>query len=254
MANNAYPPTFRAPWLPSRAERLAAFRVEQERYNPRPANRWRANDPDWRALRAQHLREEPMCHRCAQLGQETIATVVDHIQPLRTHPEPDGSIGLIFNRYVFFIIKAKRNASAGFERWKISGTGGGVRKFRVSPCGRPRKASFFACKFLAKKPPRGSLMGWDAGVHRRSQPRCSDCRARSSLHAMPAGATRRRPAIWPASRHRHGCPRRSGSYGPRYCSMPLAGCSTASIGRCSPGLHRGGGPARQGDRGPAQAG
>jgi 5-methylcytosine-specific restriction endonuclease McrA len=87
MTRNAYPPTFRAPWLPSRAERLAAFRVEQERYNPRPVNRWRANDPEWRTLRALHLRGEPMCRRCAQLGRETAAAMVDHIQPVSIAPE-----------------------------------------------------------------------------------------------------------------------------------------------------------------------
>jgi 5-methylcytosine-specific restriction endonuclease McrA len=87
MTRNAYAPTFRAPWLPSRAERLAAFRVEQERYNPRPPSSQRGYGVDWRALRREHLADEPYCRACARNGLEVPAVMVDHIKTIRDAPE-----------------------------------------------------------------------------------------------------------------------------------------------------------------------
>jgi 5-methylcytosine-specific restriction protein A len=87
MTKNARAPLFRAPWLPSQAERLAAFRTEQQRYNPPAPAAQRGYDVDWRAVRKQHLAEEPYCRACMQLGRETIAAMVDHIQTIRDAPE-----------------------------------------------------------------------------------------------------------------------------------------------------------------------
>ena len=87
MTRNARAPVFRPPWAPSRAQQLAAFRAEQERHHPRPAGRWRADDPEWRALRAAHLAEEPMCRMCARIGVDRPAQMVDHIEAVREAPE-----------------------------------------------------------------------------------------------------------------------------------------------------------------------
>jgi 5-methylcytosine-specific restriction endonuclease McrA len=84
---NARPPRFRAPWLPSRAASLAAFRQEQRRWNPQPPAAARGYDPAWSALRAQHLAVEPNCRKCALRGVETSARIVDHVVPVRVAPE-----------------------------------------------------------------------------------------------------------------------------------------------------------------------
>jgi 5-methylcytosine-specific restriction enzyme A len=84
---NARAPIFRAPWLPSRAEQLAAFRTEQTRYKPRVAPRAAGYDTDWERLRARHLAEYPDCRMCERLGKETRARMVDHIQPICDAPE-----------------------------------------------------------------------------------------------------------------------------------------------------------------------
>lgn len=39
----------------------------------------RTNDPRWRALRAEVLREQPLCRLCERNGRTQVATVVDHI-------------------------------------------------------------------------------------------------------------------------------------------------------------------------------
>ncbi len=87
MVRNARPPVFHPPWLPSRAARLAAFRKEQERVNPRPAAAARGYDQDWARLRAAHLADEPYCPECARLGRETLPRIADHIVPVRDAPE-----------------------------------------------------------------------------------------------------------------------------------------------------------------------
>ena len=38
---------------------------------------------EWKALRAEHLLEEPFCRECARNGERVPATVVDHIVPHR---------------------------------------------------------------------------------------------------------------------------------------------------------------------------
>jgi 5-methylcytosine-specific restriction protein A len=84
---NARPPIFRAPWLPSRAQQLAAFRDEQRRFNPQAPAAARGYDADWRTLRAAHLAEHPFCRACAARGIERRAHMVDHIEPIRQAPE-----------------------------------------------------------------------------------------------------------------------------------------------------------------------
>lgn len=41
----------------------------------------------WLALRAQHLRREPLCRFCVQQGLVTVGTIVDHIRPHRGNVE-----------------------------------------------------------------------------------------------------------------------------------------------------------------------
>ena len=84
---NSRAPLFRAPWVPSAGERLAAFRAEQARYHKRPPATARGYDSDWRALRAEVLAAEPMCRQCARQGIERRAQMVDHIEPIRIAPE-----------------------------------------------------------------------------------------------------------------------------------------------------------------------
>lgn len=84
---NARPPLFRAPWLPSRAASLAAFRQEQRRWNPQPSAAARGYDEAWRKLRAQHLAAEPNCRKCALQGIEEPARIADHIVPVRLAPD-----------------------------------------------------------------------------------------------------------------------------------------------------------------------
>jgi 5-methylcytosine-specific restriction enzyme A len=87
VTRNAYPPTFRAPWLPSREQKLAAFRLEQERYNLRLPASQRGYGVDWRALRKQHMAGEPYCRACLLSGNEVRAVMVDHIRTIRDAPE-----------------------------------------------------------------------------------------------------------------------------------------------------------------------
>lgn len=84
---NARPPVFRPPWLPSREHRLALFREEQARNNPRPPREARGYDADWRELRRRHLAEHPWCVECKKLGRETPARIVDHVVPVSVAPD-----------------------------------------------------------------------------------------------------------------------------------------------------------------------
>ena len=47
----------------------------------------RGYDNDWRKVRLAHLKSEPLCRFCQQTNIITIATMVDHIKPIVTHPE-----------------------------------------------------------------------------------------------------------------------------------------------------------------------
>jgi len=43
----------------------------------------RGYDGRWRRVRAMHLRSEPLCRMCQAAGRVTLATMVDHIVPIR---------------------------------------------------------------------------------------------------------------------------------------------------------------------------
>lgn len=49
----------------------------------RPTAQQRGYDKAWRAVRAAHLKIEPWCRMCRQVGQRTAATDVDHIVRIR---------------------------------------------------------------------------------------------------------------------------------------------------------------------------
>jgi 5-methylcytosine-specific restriction protein A len=84
---NARAPLFKAPWIPTKAQRLAAFRQEQERFHPRPSTKERGYGPDWNKLRNEILVAEPNCRDCARRGIDRLAQMVDHIEPIRVAPE-----------------------------------------------------------------------------------------------------------------------------------------------------------------------
>ncbi len=42
---------------------------------------------DWQMVRNAHINEHPWCVACAEQGVQTPASEVDHIQPVRSHPE-----------------------------------------------------------------------------------------------------------------------------------------------------------------------
>ena len=44
------------------------------------------DSPRWRKLRAFVLAEEPLCRLCAEMGRDTPANTVDHIQPHKNNP------------------------------------------------------------------------------------------------------------------------------------------------------------------------
>jgi 5-methylcytosine-specific restriction enzyme A len=44
---------------------------------------WPYSTQRWQRLRAAHLSKEPWCRYCASVGVTTVATVVDHVIPVR---------------------------------------------------------------------------------------------------------------------------------------------------------------------------
>ena len=80
--------------MPSKPRTLAGI-LRSRRHADREYNRAR-RDPvvarihgsaRWQAVRAQVLREEPVCRACARLGLTEPATQVDHVVPLAVAPE-----------------------------------------------------------------------------------------------------------------------------------------------------------------------
>lgn len=69
----------------------AHLREERREYD-----KGRQNDPfrkiyssrRWRAVRALHLQEEPLCRDCRNEGRVTAAEMVDHIKPIRQGGDP----------------------------------------------------------------------------------------------------------------------------------------------------------------------
>ena len=80
--------------MPSKPRTLAGI-LRHRRHADREYNRTR-RDPvvarihgsaRWQAVRAQVLRDEPLCRECAGLGLTVLATQVDHVVPLAVAPE-----------------------------------------------------------------------------------------------------------------------------------------------------------------------
>ncbi len=80
--------------MPSKPRTLAGI-LRHRRHADREYNRAR-RDPviarihgsaRWQAVRAQVLRDEPLCRECARLGLTVLATQVDHVVPLAVAPE-----------------------------------------------------------------------------------------------------------------------------------------------------------------------
>jgi 5-methylcytosine-specific restriction endonuclease McrA len=65
----------------SKAESLRSWRKFQNAFHPRPSATERGYDADWRWLRADWLKAHPDC----ACGEH--ATIVDHIESIREHPE-----------------------------------------------------------------------------------------------------------------------------------------------------------------------
>ena len=53
----------------------------------RPTGYERGYDYEWRKFRKQYLKYHPLCVECTKMGRLRRATDVDHIKPLRDHPE-----------------------------------------------------------------------------------------------------------------------------------------------------------------------
>jgi 5-methylcytosine-specific restriction endonuclease McrA len=45
------------------------------------------DDRQWRRVRLQHLKDEPLCRHCASKGLVVAADMVDHIVPLTVNPD-----------------------------------------------------------------------------------------------------------------------------------------------------------------------
>ena len=50
-------------------------------------SKWPYNTTQWRKLRHIHLSSNPLCVYCLEMGRITPGKIVDHINPVRTHPE-----------------------------------------------------------------------------------------------------------------------------------------------------------------------
>ena len=60
-------------------------RVYRAQRHRRESNAFYCSTP-WRKLRAWKLGETPWCELCDAKGQNTLATHVHHVKPIRTHP------------------------------------------------------------------------------------------------------------------------------------------------------------------------
>lgn len=74
------PPTFRPNGMRTKRERGREHDVRRREDQP-----WRAwyGLAVWQRIRAAQLQAEPLCRRCAALGEVTAATVVNHMEPHR---------------------------------------------------------------------------------------------------------------------------------------------------------------------------
>ncbi|HYK89799.1 MAG TPA: HNH endonuclease, partial [Acidobacteriota bacterium] len=46
------------------------------------------NSRAWRRASDLHLRDEPLCRECAKMGRDTLATMTDHIVPIKQGGDP----------------------------------------------------------------------------------------------------------------------------------------------------------------------
>src|SRR4029077_15970494 len=66
---------------------LRMRRIERTRAEPRRATtKQRGYDADWKRLRADHLKREPLCRPCLATHMRPPGAVVDHIKDIATHP------------------------------------------------------------------------------------------------------------------------------------------------------------------------
>lgn len=84
--------------MPSKPRSLAGI-LHRRRAADAEYNRARRSDPDrgvedavvssarWKAVRAQVLRNEPLCRMCVAAGRTELATQVDHVVPVRVRPD-----------------------------------------------------------------------------------------------------------------------------------------------------------------------
>ena len=82
----------------------------------KPKNRKRSlYDPEWRRVSRAWLMANPFCVACMLSGRQTIADIVDHIQPLKSRPD------LMYDQSNFQSLCSKRPYSChqrktGYER------------------------------------------------------------------------------------------------------------------------------------------
>lgn len=68
-------------------------RAEQLKRNHKQYNKRRDESDDfykterWRKFRAYYIRLHPLCVECERQGRITVAIILDHIKPYKTHPE-----------------------------------------------------------------------------------------------------------------------------------------------------------------------
>ncbi len=157
--------------MPSKPRTLAGI-LRSRRHADQEYNRAR-RDPAvarihgsarWRAVRAQVLRDEPLCRECARLGLTVLATQVDHVVPLAVAPE------LAFDRAnlapTCTACHARKSAA---ERARLKAGEGGPPSSRASaaPSGargmrrfsRDSQNASGGPESPGNGPPRGSLPG-----------------------------------------------------------------------------------------------
>lgn len=83
------PPVYVPPLVAAgrRARRAAVKTAKASGDDRRGHSRARGYDRTWERLRRMHLAEHPLCAYCLKRGVSTLATVVDHIEPIEEAPE-----------------------------------------------------------------------------------------------------------------------------------------------------------------------
>lgn len=73
--------------MPTAPPRHNPSRTGKGHHRDRLTRQQRGYDEAWLRLSRHCLREEPLCRYCAERGIVTIATVSDHITPVRVRPD-----------------------------------------------------------------------------------------------------------------------------------------------------------------------